>query len=294
MEKKLLLIINPVSGLKLGLLYLPKIVEILSSSGFTVFTMMTGKRGDAAEWAESYGENFDLIVAVGGDGTFNEVVGGNIKGAGRPLGYIPCGSTNDFASSIGLKTDILSAAKAIVNGSEHTFDAGRFGDRTFTYVASFGAFTKASYSTPQNAKNILGHLAYILESGKELSSLKAENVSLICDEKEYSGKYIFGAISNSTSLGGVVSLDKTKVDMNDGKFEVILIKKLSKPSDLSKTVYALTTQNLENCDTIEFFESSKIKVLKNPARGWSLDGEFEHGQDDSEIENVKSVIRMVF
>ena len=150
MPKKLLLIINPVSGMRLGAIYTPKIVSTLSDGGYDVFLMMTTKRGDAKIWAETYGKDFDLIVACGGDGTFNEVVSGNLSGANKPLGYIPCGSTNDFAASIGLSGDIPTAAQNIAKGSESVFDAGSFGGRPFTYVASFGAFTRTSYTTSQS------------------------------------------------------------------------------------------------------------------------------------------------
>lgn len=294
MSKRLLLIINPVSGMRLAPLYIQKICAALSDGGWDVFTMLTEKRGDAADWAEKYGAEFDIVVACGGDGTFNEVVSGNLCGKNRPLGYIPCGSTNDFAASIGLSSDIGTAAKAIAGGSVHMIDAGSFGGRGFTYVASFGAFTKASYATSQGAKNVLGHLAYILQGGLEIKNIRPEYVSVTADGVVHEGNYLFGAISNSTSLGGVLSLSPELVDMNDGKFEVILIKTPENAVHLARIVHAITTQQLDECELIDFFPASHITINKNPPGGWSLDGEFEQGKDGVDVENLHSAIKLVF
>ena len=293
MPKKLLLIINPVSGMRLGAIYTPKIVSTLSDGGYDVFLMMTSKRGDAKTWAETYGKDFDLIVACGGDGTFNEVVSGNLSGANRPLGYIPCGSTNDFAASIGLSSDIPTAAHNIVKGSENVFDAGSFGGRPFTYVASFGAFTRTSYTTSQNFKNIVGHLAYIVEGGLDLKNLKPEFVSFEVNGEIHEGNYIFGAVSNSTSLGGILSISTDIVDMNDGRFEVMLIKTPEIAQLLSKIVQAVLSKQYAECEMIEFFSCERLAVLKNPSGGWSLDGEFEEGADGIFIENKNSAIKLI-
>lgn len=293
MPKKLLLIINPVSGMRLGAIYTPKIVSTLSDGGYDVFLMMTSKRGDAKTWAETYGKDFDLIVACGGDGTFNEVVSGNLSGANRPLGYIPCGSTNDFAASIGLSSDIPTAAHNIVKGSENVFDAGSFGGRPFTYVASFGAFTRTSYTTSQNFKNIVGHLAYIVEGGLDLKNLKPGFVSFEVNGEIHEGNYIFGAVSNSTSLGGILSISTDIVDMNDGRFEVMLIKHPENAQQLSKIVQAVLSKQYAECEMIEFFSCERLAVLKNPSGGWSLDGEFEEGADGIFIENKNSAIKLI-
>ncbi len=217
-----------------------------------------------------------------------------MKGANKELGYIPCGSTNDFAASLGLPSDIMAATEAAALGTLHTIDAGSFGKRNFTYVASFGAFTKASYATPQNVKNVIGHLAYILEGGMELAGLHPEFVWLETDEKIYEGSYIFGAVSNSTSLGGVLSLSPALVDMNDGNFEVMLIKNPENAMQLSRILKALTSQKLEECEQIEFFSTKSLKIVRNPTSGWSLDGEFEQGEDGAEIRNLPSAIHLVF
>lgn len=293
MAEKLLLIINPVSGMRLGSLYLPKIISNLSAGGYDIFVMMTAKRNDAKNWAEEYGKDFDLIVACGGDGTFNEVVSGNLSGAKKPLGYIPCGTTNDFAASIGLSGDIPSAANKIANGTEHVFDTGSFGGRPFTYIASFGAFTRSSYTTAQSFKNVMGHLAYIVEGGFDIMGIKPEKVSIESNGTIHEGDYIFGAISNSTSIGGILSLSPEYVDMNDGLFEVMLIRKPENMAQLSKIVQAITSRQYADCDMIEFFSAEKLSIIRNPAAGWSLDGEFEQGADGIVIENVNSSLRLI-
>ena len=279
--------------MRLGAIYTPKIVSTLSDGGYDVFLMMTSKRGDAKTWAETYGKDFDLIVACGGDGTFNEVVSGNLSGANRPLGYIPCGSTNDFAASIGLSSDIPTAAHNIVKGSENVFDAGSFGGRPFTYDASFGAFTRTSYTTSQNFKNIVGHLAYIVEGGLDLKNLKPEFVSFEVNGEIHEGNYIFGAVSNSTSLGGILSISTDIVDMNDGRFEVMLIKYPENAQQLSKIVQAVLSKQYAECEMIEFFSCERLAVLKNPSGGWSLDGEFEEGADGIFIENKNTAIKQI-
>ncbi len=294
MQRKLLLILNPVSGLRLGTLYAPKMISAFSEGGYDVFVMMTSRRGDARRWASEYGKDFDMIVACGGDGTFNEVVSGNLSGAEKVLGYVPCGSTNDFAASIGLSGDIPTAAQNIVRGTEKTFDAGMFGERPFIYVASFGAFTRTSYTTSQGFKNIIGHLAYVVEGGLDLKNLKPESVSIEADGIKREGNYIFGAISNSTSVGGVLTIPPELVDMNDGLFEVMLIKHPENAGQLNKIIRAITTRQYSDCEMIEFFSCNELTVLKNPSEGWSLDGEFEPGADGTVVKNLRSAIKLVF
>jgi len=222
--KQLLLIMNPAAGTKKANPHLPEILSVFGRAGYACQCFMTQKRGDGTELAARFGAAADLIVCIGGDGTFNEVISGVCaSGCPTPIGYVPAGSTNDFAASLGLSKNILQAAKDTVEGEALSFDVGRFADRHFTYVASFGAFTKTSYATPQSVKNILGHTAYVLGGIKELSSLHAYPVTAVLDGKlRIKGDFIFGAVSNSTSVGGVLNLDPKMVDMNDGLFEVLL------------------------------------------------------------------------
>ena len=292
--KHLLLIMNPAAGTKKANPHLPEILSAFSRAGYLCLTFMTQKRGDGTELAVRYGGQADLVVCIGGDGTFNEVISGLVRaGLKTPVGYIPAGSTNDFAASLGLSKNVIQAAQDIVAGKPHPFDIGRFRDRYFTYVASFGAFTKTSYATSQSVKNTLGHLAYILGGIKELSSLRRYRVSMTLDDgRREQGDYIFGAVSNSTSVGGVLSLDPEIVDMNDGLFELLLIKYPENAADLGDIVLAVTTQKYD-APSIVFRTARKILVEADASMDWTLDGEFAKGSSRVEIENLHSVVNVV-
>ena len=206
--KKMLFVMNPYSGMRKAVKYLADIISLFNRAGYDVITHMTAGSGDATEVVSRLCSGMDLVVCCGGDGTLNETICGILHaGADVPIGYIPSGSTNDFAASLKLSTSVMQAARDIVDGQPVSYDVGRFGDRYFSYVASFGAFTKASYSTPQSVKNALGHTAYVLEGINELSQLRQEHVRMEIDGDVIEDDFIFGAISNSTSVGGILTLD---------------------------------------------------------------------------------------
>ena len=233
------------------------------------------------------------MVCLGGDGTFNEVVSGLLDGGHTtPMGYIPCGSTNDFASSLGLKKTIPAATRAILDGEEHLYDVGMFEERHFSYVASFGAFTQASYATSQSIKNALGHLAYVLEGIKEVTKIRSHHVKFEVDDKVIEGDYLFGAISNSTSVGGVLTLDPAMVDMNDGLLELLLVKKPRNPVELTACVTALLKKNYDS-PMLEFCSGSRFKITAEPEMDWTLDGEWGKGQEEIVVQNLPSAIRLV-
>jgi len=290
--QKLQLIINPAAGMKQGKKYLAEVIAYFGGRGYISTVFVTEKRGDATEFVKKYSSDFDLIVCIGGDGTFNEVIAG-LLGAGLsiPIGYIPAGSTNDFANSLNLSSDIMQACRDIVEGGEITLDVGDFNGRIFSYVASFGAFTKASYSTPQNIKNALGHVAYILEGIRDIPQIRPEHVRIEAGDRVYEGNYLFGAISNSTSLGGVLTLDPGVVDMNDGMFEIMLIKSPTNINDLNTLVKALTMKQYD-CDMIDFLKTSRAVVHASAGMDWSLDGEYEAGCERAEVVNRHSAIKL--
>jgi len=244
MQKKMLLIINPIAGTKkLKNLLLP-VLEILADGGFATTVMITGRRGDASTFA-ARGNEYDMVVCCGGDGTLNEVINGMLSGGVTiPLGYIPCGSTNDFANSMGLSLNIKKAAASIANGLPIPLDVGRFNQRYFSYVASFGIFTSPSYSTPQEAKNLLGRTAYVLEGMKDLQAIKTQYIQIKTENRVCSGDYVFGAIANSKSFGGIVKLRDDLVSLNDGEFEVLLVKMPKTLVDLNLIINSLSTSNL--------------------------------------------------
>ncbi|MBR1457552.1 MAG: YegS/Rv2252/BmrU family lipid kinase, partial [Oscillospiraceae bacterium] len=205
MTRRALLIINPVSGKKMILRYIPQVIRIFMDAGYLVTTMVTARRGEATAFARGLGRDYDLICCTGGDGTLNETITGLVAGDLQvPLAYIPCGSTNDFALSRGLSTDIPTAAEQAARGKPTRYDIGRFGDQVFSYVAAFGAFSWLSYTTDQNLKNVLGHTAYILDGIKDLSKIKPLHVKLTVDGSVYEDDYLFGAVCNSTSIAGTL------------------------------------------------------------------------------------------
>lgn len=293
MNQKLLFIMNPYSGTKTGKRHLADILELFCQADYVPTVFMTTGPGNGRELARRYGPEADLCVACGGDGTFNEVVSGIVEsGAKTPIGYIPCGSTNDFANSIGLNKNLLQAAADIIGGKPHFYDVGRFGQRHFTYVASFGAFTRVSYNTPQNVKNALGHLAYLLEGFKELSSIRPRHVRFECDRETFEGNYIFGAISNSTSLGGILTLDPDTVDMNDGLFELLLIRCPKNLAELNDCIRALRDQTYDS-PLLTFHSTSQLTVTAEPDMAWTLDGEREEGHEKIWVENLRDAIRLI-
>ena len=292
--KKLLFIMNPLAGMKKANRYLADIIALFNRAGYDVLTYMTAAPGDCITAVEQKAAGMDLIVCVGGDGTFNETVSGLLRtGLDIPVGYIPAGSTNDFATSLKLPTNVLEAAQLIAEGEPVAYDVGRFDNRYFTYVASFGAFTRVSYATPQSVKNALGHTAYLLGGLQEISQIRPFHVRFDLDDGQViEDDFIFGAISNSTSVGGILTLDPKQVDMQDGKFELFLVRAPKDVLELSECAKALTEQKY-NCKVITFCSASRITVTAPPDMNWTLDGEMEPGHDTVSVENLHHSIRLM-
>lgn len=294
MEKRLLLVMNPCAGIKKANRYLPDLLRLFSDYGYVSTAYMTGKRGDGTEFARTHAAEADLIVCIGGDGTLNEVIEGLLKsGTDCPLGYIPAGSTNDFAASLKISSNVMQAARDIMEGRPRTIDLGSFNGRCFSYVASFGAFTEAAYSTPQEVKNMLGHLAYIFEGMKDLANIRPIHMRLETDSgNAFEDDYIFGAISNSTSIAGFLTMDPTRVIIDDGLFEITLIKMPTAPMDLSRILYSLQTQQYD--DKLIHACTAARAVIHSPAAvPWTLDGEYARGETDIIVENLHNALRLV-
>lgn len=292
--KKLLLLMNPRSGKMRANRVLADIISILNRGGYDVTTYMTCARGDATEVASRRASEFDVILCIGGDGTFNEVASGLLlAGSNTPIAYIPAGSTNDFASSLGLSKNLLQAAQDVVDGKPCSLDIGKFNDRYFSYIASFGAFTRASYATPQNMKNALGHFAYILAGIKEVAAIRSTHLRFTLEDGSvYEDDYIFGAISNSTSVAGILTLAPGLVDMSDGLFELLLIRKPNTAIELSDCVLALTTQDY-NTPMLTFASSSRIEIDAPETMDWTLDGEHADGAAHCVVENLHHGIQVI-
>lgn len=291
--KKLLFILNPFAGMRRANKLLPEIIEIFNKAGYDVLCRITAGTGDCTAQVERLAAEMDLIVCAGGDGTLNETITGLLRSdIDIPIGYIPAGSTNDFASSLKLSTNILQAARDIVEGECVCYDVGRFGQRYFSYVASFGAFTRASYATPQNIKNALGHTAYLLEGIQELSQIKPVHLRFELDDRVIEDDFIFGAISNSTSVGGLLTLDPKQVDMGDGMFELLLVRTPRDLIELSECIKAVQSQQY-NCSVITFVPTSHVRITADPDMNWTLDGEKEPGHETVEVANLHHAIRLI-
>ena len=292
--KKLLLILNPCSGKKKASHALADVVNVFNRGGYDVTVYITAARGDATKVVEQRAPEFDLVVCAGGDGTFNETISGLLAGGhDTPIGYLPAGSTNDFASSLHLSKNLVEAAHDIVEGTPRRLDVGRFNDRYFSYVASFGAFTRASYATSQNVKNALGHLAYILSGIKELAYIRSRRLRFTLDDgRVLEDEYIFGAISNSTSVAGILTLSEDLVDMNDGVFELLLVRKPENLLELNDCVLALTTQDYHT-PMLTFTSARSVEIEAPEDMDWTLDGEREPGSAHCRAENLHDAIRIV-
>ena len=291
--KKMLFVMNPYSGTRRANKYLTDIVALFNGAGYEVTIHMTAGQGDATRVVEERCADKDLIVCCGGDGTFNETITGLLRAGKKiPVGYIPAGSTNDFAASLKLSPNIMQAAQDIVDGEPVACDMGKFGERYFSYVASFGAFTRATYTTPQSIKNMLGHTAYLLEGINELSQIRNEHVRLEIDGEVVEDDFLFGAISNSTSLGGILKLNPELVDMSDGQMEILLVRAPQNLTELAECLQALQAQKY-NCAMITFQSAKKIRIYANPFMNWTLDGEREEGHEQVDAENIHHAIHIM-
>ena len=291
--KKLLMIVNPRAGRNKSRGPLFDAAAIFSQAGYLLsIHNTTAQPGDAASAAASAGD-YDMVAAVGGDGTLNEVVSGLMRLEHPPLlGYLPRGSTNDFASSLHLSGKPAEAAAGMVSGVPRRLDVGRWNGRYFVYVASFGAFTRSSYTATQAAKNALGHFAYILEGMKDLNSLRPYRVKLTADGEALDGEYLFGAVCNSTSIGGLMKLDAERVVLDDGKFELLLIPNPRTPADLQNLVVALLNQEYDS-EGLVFRHVSAIHLETEEELPWSLDGEYAPSLPAVDIENRCQALEML-
>ena len=291
--KKLLFIMNPFAGQKKANKVLPEILMLFTEAGYEINISMTTGPGCATRLAAERGGRADLVVCCGGDGTLNETISGLMTaGLNVPVGYIPSGTTNDFASSLKLSHNPIQAARDIIEGQPVAFDIGKFADRYFCYVASFGAFTKASYAVPQTVKNALGHTAYVLGGISELSQIRNEHVRMEIDGEVVEDDFLFGAICNSTSVGGILTLPPDRVDMRDGVFEVMLIRAPRNINEIPECILAVQNQTY-NCGMITFRPAKSVKITADPLMTWTLDGERAEGNREFPVENLHHAVQIV-
>lgn len=297
-KKQMLLIINPRSGKAQIRSRLLEILDIFTKAGYQIQVHITQKALDARDTVLCDGVGKDLIVCSGGDGTLNETISGILGLPECPLlGYIPAGSTNDFASSLHIPKQMSEAARAVVEGTPYPIDIGCFcDDRYFVYVAGFGAFTEVSYLTSQDKKNLLGHQAYMLEGVKSLTSIKSYPMKITWEEDSLDdigqrevcleGEFIFGMVTNTISVGGFKGLVNQAVALNDGLFEVLLIRTPKTPLDLSNIVSDLFLRDTQGSEQVYKFKTSSLRIQSEEPVDWVLDGEFGGSRTDVRVENL--------
>lgn len=290
MGKKMLFIINPKAGKQQIKNNLLQILDSFTKNNFDINIYLTQSHGDAKRIIKERTNEFDLIVCSGGDGTLNEVISGMMESSERiPIGYLPAGTTNDFSKSLNIPNNLLDATNIIANGQTYACDVGSFNERYFIYVAAFGIFTSVPYQTKQEVKNILGYLAYILEGIKRLNEIQS-----YCLEVEYNGEivvddFMFGMITNSTSVGGLKNVASSHVYLNDGLFEVTLIKVPKNLIELQEIITALLAQTT-NSKHILTFKADNLVITSDQKISWTLDGEFGGEQEKTVINNLKEAI----
>ena len=283
MSKHALVIINPKAGQKKARKHTFEIVDRLSRDGYSVSIRTTTKAGDATTFAQQYGPDQDLIVCCGGDGTLNEVINGILEaGCKTPIGYVPAGTTNDFARTLMLPKKAEKCMELIHSGWPRPCDIGSFNGRNFTYIASLGAFTKVSYSTPQKIKNVLGHTAYVLEGAKEISTLSPFSASFTTDGETYEGEFLFGCISNSTSIGGLFRLNRLDVRLDDGEFELLLVRNPKNVTDVNGLIQGLVRGQYDPRHVV-FTHTNDITFHSDTPLPWTLDGESGGNHSDVHI-----------
>lgn len=294
MAKKLLLVVNPCSGRAKMRGELLRVTEILSLGGYDVTVYPTKAHGDATKRVLNIkNKEFEKIVVCGGDGTLNEVITGMMQAnLNCTLGYIPAGTLNEWSTGLQISKNIPTAAKDVINGTPVKLDIGKFGQRHFSYTASFGAFTEASYSVPQDIKNVLGQAAYFFEGVKSLTNIKPIHLKFSFDGKEIEGDFLFGAISNSMSVGGIVKFKEAMVKLNDGLFEVFLIRNPANLVELQSIIDGIVRQDLSR-KGIEFFRTSSLIVSGGKDVSWTLDGEYAEGSEEVEITNIKQAVEFI-
>ena len=288
----MLFVFNPKAGKGKIKTHLLDIVDIFSSHDYEIIIRSTQAPRDAYEKAKEYANSVDMIVCSGGDGTLDEVVTGIMEAESSvPIGYIPAGSTNDFANSLFMPKNMTKVAEMIMEEELYHCDIGRFNQKTFAYVAAFGLFTDVSYETDQDLKNVLGHVAYVLEGVKRLFDIKSYHMKVTSDEVQAEDDFIVGMITNSRSVGGFKNLTGKNVDMNDGLFEVTLIAHPKNPLQLQEIITALVMAE-DNTDLIYSFKTKKLTIESDEEVPWTLDGEFGGDHSYVDIENRHKTLNL--
>lgn len=292
-RKRILFVFNPKAGKGQIRNNLLDIIDTFVKAGYEVNARPTQYAGEAVEIARDCIAEYDLVVCSGGDGTLDEVVAGVMKsGLRRPIGYIPAGSTNDFANSLGLPKNMKSAAEVVVGGHPYACDIGSFNENSFVYIAAFGLFTEVSYETSQEIKNVLGHMAYILEGVKKLASVKSYYMKITTQDTVIEDDFLYGMVTNSVSVGGFKGITGKFVDLSDGVFEVTLIKRPKSLEELNQIIGALTLRDIDAAQ-MYCFKTSYLKIETPEEVAWTLDGEFGGRHTEVVIRNLNQALEIM-
>ncbi len=293
--KKLMLVINPAAGRGGFKFNLPEALQVLDRGGYRTTLFFTSERGQATEFVRENGSGFDVAACIGGDGTLSEVISGLMKLEHPPkLGYFPMGTANDVATTLGLpKNDSLAAAQRLVSGTPHPFDVGGFGDHYFAYIAAFGAFTEVSYSTPQDQKKALGHLAYVLQGAAALGKIESYHTVVEYDDGVIEDNFLYGSLSNSTSVAGIVHLKEEMVGLGDGQSELVLVKDPKTVAGFGEIVESVLSQRYDS-DKLLILHTKKAKFHFDKSVPWTRDGEDGGAHQDVELCNYEAPIEFIF
>lgn len=291
--KKMLFIYNPNSGMGLLKPKLSDVLDIFVKGGYEVTVYPTQKYHDAVRKMGEYEEQYDLVACSGGDGTLDEVVTGMMKREDKvPIGYIPAGTTNDFASSLHISKNMLEAADTVVNGVPFACDVGEFNEDYFVYIAAFGLFTDVSYETKQSMKNVLGHLAYILEGTKRIFNIPSYRIKVTHDGETIEDEFIYGMVTNSRSVGGFKGITGKNVVFDDGKFEVTLFKTPRSPMELNEILGALALRKI-NPKRMYSFKTNEVHFETEEEIPWTLDGEFGGVHEEVVVKDCQKALEIM-
>lgn len=289
----MLFIYNPHAGKAQIRSNLLDMIDIFTKAGYEVTAYPTQQKGDAIKATVERAQGFDVLACSGGDGTLDEVVTGMMQCEKKvPIGYVPAGTTNDFARSLGISSNMLKAAKAITEGENFICDIGTFNDDSFVYIAAFGLFTDVSYATNQDMKNILGHLAYLLEGAMRITAIPAYQLMYEHDGIRQEGEYMFGMITNSRSVGGFRNITGKNVELDDGLFEVTMIKRPRSMIELNLIVTSLVGKKIHT-DYMDCFKTRELIIETDNAIPWTLDGEFGGLHRKVCIKNEKKALPVI-
>ena len=292
MKQKMLFIYNPRAGKAQIRSNLLDIIDIFVKADYEVTAYPTQAAGDAVQAVKERSEGYDIVVCSGGDGTLDEVVSGMMQcDEIVPIGYVPAGSTNDFANSLKIPKSMIKAADVVVNGRDFACDIGKLNNFNFIYVAAFGIFTDVSYETNQDVKNVLGHAAYLLEGVKRLPMVRSYALKISYDDQVIEGDFLYGMITNSFSVGGFRGITGKDVLLDDGLFEVTLIRKPSNPLDLNNIIMALVDKRVKS-EYIYTFKTPRLTVESEEPVPWTVDGEFGGEHMKAVIENKQKVLHI--